>query len=187
MELNFAAVTPERWSDLESLFGSRGACGGCWCMSWRHPTRAAFEAAQGQENHDLFQAVVASGEVPGLLAYAEGKPVGWCAVAPRSAYPRLEKMRVLKGTDGAGVWAISCLFVAKGHRRMGISRALIRAAVEHARTCGARVVEAYPTEPKQELPGPFLFTGLASAFRQEGFTEVARRGETRLVMRLNIV
>src|SRR5262245_14820805 len=25
-------LTPERWPDLEQLFGPRGACAGCWCM-----------------------------------------------------------------------------------------------------------------------------------------------------------
>ena len=25
----------------------------------------------------------------GLVAYLDGEPVGWCAVEPRSAYPRL--------------------------------------------------------------------------------------------------
>jgi len=25
-------VTPERWADLEELFGPSGGYGGCWCM-----------------------------------------------------------------------------------------------------------------------------------------------------------
>ena len=42
LELEFHPVTPERWSDFETLFGEKGACGGCWCMLWRL-TRKEFE------------------------------------------------------------------------------------------------------------------------------------------------
>ena len=34
-DLEVYPLTPERWADLEELFGENGACGGCWCMWWR--------------------------------------------------------------------------------------------------------------------------------------------------------
>ena len=86
--------------------------------------------------------------------------------------------------DDEPVWSVSCLFVARPFRRRGLSVALLNAAAEHARARGAAVVEGYPVEPNSEnAPAAFVWTGLASAFLRAGFVEVARRSETRPIMR----
>lgn len=179
----FAPATAERWADVERLFGARGACGGCWCMTWRLP-RSEFEARKGDANKRALKKLVTSGNAPGVLAYSGGEAVGWCAVAPRESYPVLGRSRVLAPVDDASVWSISCLFVAKPHRNKGLSARLVRAAAEFARERGARVVEGYPVEtPKGRLPDPFVWTGIPSAFEKAGFTEVLRRSPTRPIMR----
>jgi len=184
VELRFLPVTRERWADLEALFGERGACGGCWCMLWRL-TRSQFEKQKGDGNRRAMKRIVEAGEEPGLIAYAGDEPVGWCALAPRAAYPALERSRVLSPVDEQPVWSISCMFVARPHRRRGVSVALVRAAAEYARRRGARILEAYPVEPRQErAPDAFVWTGLASAFRRAGFRDVARRSPTRPIVRL---
>src|SRR5204862_1822324 len=120
----------------------------------------------------------------GILAYHDGEPVGWCAVAPRADYPALARSRVLKPVDALPVWSISCLFVAKGWRRRGVSISLLRTAVEHVRKQGGMVVEGYPVEPKQDkMPDVFAWTRLASACRRAGFIEVARGAAIRPIMR----
>ena len=182
----FHPLTPERWNDFEVLFGPRGACGGCWCMWWRLK-RSDFDRQKGDANRLALQQIVASGEVPGLLAYnssAGGPPVGWCSVAPREAFPALERSRILKRVDDQPVWSVVCFFIAKTYRRQGLTVSLLCAAVEYARQQGARIVEGYPDDPKKgDIPAPFAFTGLASAFLQAGFVEVLRRSETRPIMR----
>ena len=130
--------------------------------------------------------IVTSGEVPGIMAYHDGEPVGWCAVAPRSEYPRLSRSRILKPVDDRPVWSIVCLFVAKEYRGMGVSSALISAAVEFVRGKGGSTVEAYPVEPKKRMPDAFAFHGLVVSFSRAGFMEVARRSETRPLMRCEI-
>lgn len=181
--LEIHPLTPERWQDLEALFGKRGACGGCWCMWWRLP-RSQFEQRKGQQNRADFQSIVLSGELPGLLAYKDGQPIAWCALAPRERYPVLERSRTLKRVDDEPVWSITCFFVAKAFRRQGVTLELLRAAVDYARMHGANIVEGYPVEPKQgTTPDAFAWTGLASAFRKAGFVEVLRRSETRPIMR----
>jgi GNAT superfamily N-acetyltransferase len=184
--LTIEPVTAARWDDLEQLFGRRGACGGCWCMHWRL-TSAEFTRLKGDANRELLRELVLSGAEPGLLAYIDGQPVGWVAVAPRAEYPRLDRSRILKPIDDEPVWSIVCLFIAPAYRRRGLSTRLIAAAALHAAARGATIVEAYPVEPKSaDMPGVFAFTGTAAAFHAAGFVEVARRSETRPIMRRSV-
>ncbi len=184
-KLTFHELTTERWDELTELFGENGACGGCWCMAWRL-SRKDFSTKKGEPNKRALKRLVAKGSPTGILAYAGDVPVGWCSVAPREHFLLLEKHRTLKRIDDQPVWSIVCLFVAKPFRRKGVSVALLRAAAEWAGTQGAQIVEGYPTEPAKTLPDPFLWTGLASAFRDAGFKEVARPARTRPVFRKNL-
>ena len=182
--LEFHPVTPERWGDLEKLFGERGASSGCWCMWWRLP-RAQFQRQAGQKNKEALKGIVDSGQPPGLLAYAEGEAIAWCSVGPRPAFPALERSRTLKRVDDEPVWSVVCFFVAKPYRGRGVMMPLLTAAVEYARAHGARIVEGYPVEPTQSLTGDRGYTGVVSAFRRAGFVEVLRRG-TRPIMRCSL-
>jgi len=176
-------LTTQRWDDLEDLFGPRG-CGGCWCMWWRLK-RSTFEEQKGEGNRQALKAIVEAGQVPGLLAYAAGQPVGWCALAPRESYPTLEQSRILKRVDDRPVWSVVCFFVRRSYRRQGVTAALLQAAVAYAREQGGSTIEGYPVEPRQgQAPDAFVYTGLASTFRRLGFVEGLRRSETRPIMRL---
>jgi len=184
-EFEFHPLTPERWDDLEILFGSRGACGGCWCMFFRQSTRD-FKTCKGETNHRLLKELVDSGRVPGLLAYENGSPVGWCSVAGRDEFPRLDRSRTMKRIDNFPVWSIVCLFVSKAARRRGLSVELVRAAVEYAGSRGAEIVEAYPGVIKQDkLPDPFVYMGLPQIYERAGFTTVAEPSPARRIMRWN--
>jgi GNAT superfamily N-acetyltransferase len=179
-------LTLDLWADFEELFGDRGACGGCWCM-WFRISRKQFEAQKGEGNRRAIKAIVASGRVPGLLAYHEGRAVGWCSVAPREEFPRLDNSRILGRIDDRPVWSVVCLFVAKEHRNKGLSTRLLEAAVDYVRDRGGRIVEGYAVEPKKDvMPATFAYHGLASAYRGAGFVEVARRSQTRPIMRYEI-
>jgi GNAT superfamily N-acetyltransferase len=181
--LEFHPLTTERWDDFEKLLGERGACGGCWCMWWRLK-RSEFERQKGEGNRKAIKSIVDSGEVPGILAYANGQAVAWCAVAPRETYPVLERSRTLKRIDDKPVWSVVCFFTAKPFRGRGIALELLRAANEHVDKHGGKIVEGYPVEPKGgRMPDAFAYTGLVSTFRKAGFVEVARRSERRPIMR----
>ena len=184
--LAFHPLTPDRWSDFETLFGPRGACAGCWCMFRRLP-RKSFDAGKGDANRAAMRTIVHQGECPGLLAYAGARTVGWCALAPRADYPALARSGVLRPVDDAPVWSVSCFFVVKDCRKRGVSVALLRAAADYAAAQGAAILEGYPVEPtKTPAPAAFVWTGLASAFRDAGFEECARRSPTRPIMRKHL-
>jgi GNAT superfamily N-acetyltransferase len=181
--LKFHRLTPGHWSDFEHLFGKSGAYGGCWCMWWRCK-RSEFEKRGGTGNRRAMKRIVESGTVPGILAYVEGEPVAWCSVAPREDYPSLNRSSVLKRLDDTPVWSIVCFFVARGFRGRGIGLPLIKAAVDHARKHGARVIEAYPTVPRKgQLPPVSSFMGIPSVFARAGFVECARPSASKVVLR----
>ena len=180
---DFRALTRKRWADFEELFGEHGATGGCWCMWWRL-TNKEFEAQKGGANRRAMKSVVDSGRVPGILAYHQGRAVGWCSVAPRGEFPRLERSRVLKPVDSQSVWSVVCFFVAKEYRRRGVAKRLLKAAVEYVRAQGGHILEGYAVEPKEgKIPDLFAYHGPVSLYESVGFKEVARRSGTRPIMR----
>lgn len=182
-DLEFHPVTPERWQDLETLFGKNGAYGGCWCMWWRI-SRSEFGKQVNQGNRKALKAIVDSDEVPGLLAYSGDQPLAWCSVAPRETFPSLERSRTLKSIDDEPVWSVVCFFVARPYRHQGLMVKLLRAAIVYAKEHDAKIVEGYPVEPGQtNIPPVSSFTGIVSAFKEVGFVEVLRRSERRPIMR----
>ena len=186
-EVKVRPLTSKNWCNLETLFGPKGACAGCWCMYWRL-RRSVWEKQKGAQNRRAFQKIVESGRPAGVMAYVGKQPVGWCAVAPRKDFVTLDNSRVLKPVDEQPVWSVPCFFVAKQYRRSGITVQLLQGAVEYARKHGAKIVEGYPQDPKSdEMADVFAWTGFASAFKRTGFIEVERRSKTRPIMRKSLV
>jgi len=179
----FYPVTKENWKDFENLFGEKGACAGCWCMLWRL-RRREYDSSRGAGNKKKMKSLVNAGIVPGILAYDNDKPVGWCSVAPREDFPVLENSRVLQRIDDKPVWSVVCFYINKDYRKKGLSVELLNAAIKYVRNNKGKILEGYPVEPKKgKTADVFAWTGLASAFRKAGFKEVIRRSETRPIMR----
>jgi len=156
-------------------------------MYWRQ-TRKEFDTLHGEPNHQIMKSLVDSGAIPGIIAYDGAVPTGWCSVAPREEFSALARSRILQPVDDQPVWSVVCFFVARGQRRKGLTVQLLKAAIEYAASRGAKIIEGYPIEPKEEkAPDVFVYTGLASAFRQAGFCEVLRRSPTRPIMRYTLL
>lgn len=192
--LEVRPLTADRWKDLVSLFGPSGV-GNCWCTWWRQ-TGAEFERGirqRGAGNKALLGKLTKEEREPGLIAYREGRPVGWISVAPRPDYGRV----VRSPTIGPGrrrpeaadtrVWSVVCFWMPRKERGKGIAMALLRAAVDHARARGAQVLEGYPVDAGEERrPQGSVFTGTLAMFRRVGFREVERRAEGRPIVRLSL-
>jgi len=186
MNLSFAPLTPERWADFEALFCPDRTCDECWCMWWRQ-THARFMKNRGERNRRAMKQIVDSGAVPGIIAYDGSAPVGWCSVAPREEFGRLNRSPVLKPIDDERVWSIVCFVVHRGARGRGVMRALLSAAVTYAAQNGAAVVEGYPRDTAvKHYSTADLYVGTVSLFSGAGFSEAARRSPSRPIMRYSI-
>jgi GNAT superfamily N-acetyltransferase len=179
MTLTIRPLTPDLWPALEDLFGTLGACNGCWCVYWR--IGSAYRKRRRGDNKKAFREVVRRGPPPGLLAFDGDVPVGWCQLTPRDALPWLDRTWRLARVDAQPVWSLSCLYVRIGHRRRGVTSALIAAALEAAKRAGAPALEAYPFDA--DVSPSASGTGFASTFARAGFTTVARRDPARPMMR----
>jgi len=184
-------ATAERWKDIQLLFGEKGAYAGCWCMFWRLD-RADFKKMKGEGTKAVLKGMTFNNDVAGLLAYVDGKPIGWCSISPRKDYAALENSRILKRVDDKPVWSIVCFFVAKPFRSKGIMSELLRGAVKYAEQKGAKIIEGYPIDMQTDkLAGQKLnsysgYMGIASVFRDAGFVKVADASETQLIMRYTV-
>lgn len=186
-------LTAERWPDLVELFGPSGAFSNCWCTWWRQ-TGGEFDRGirdKGAGNKKLLHEITREQRQPGLVAYRDGRPVGWISVAPRPEYGRVIRSpsigpgrRSAEATD-EGVWSVVCFWMPRKERGKGIAMALLAAAIDHARAGGARVLEAYPVDTGGgRHPQSTVFTGTLAMFTRLGFTEVERRAEGRPIVRM---
>ena len=186
------------WDDLQAVFGTRGDPARCWCQRYKMSPGESWASVGAEELAWRLRSQTDWGDegasrVSGLVAYLDDEPAGWCAVEPRTAYPRLLlKTRVpwdgrAEDKADASVWAVTCFVTRTGFRRHGISRALAHATVEFARKRGARALEAYPMimEPGLGVLPVELQVGTRSIFAEAGFTEVSHPTLRRVVMRID--
>jgi GNAT superfamily N-acetyltransferase len=194
--LRIVPANEASWEDLQRVFGTRGDASRCWCQRFKMQPKESWASVGAEELAFRLRSQTDCGHpesegASGLVAYLDGQPVGWCAVEPRTAYPRL-LLKTRVPWDGRDedksddtVWAVTCFVTRAGFRRRGISTALARAAVERARERGARALEAYPLkEAAGSLPAE-LHVGLRSTFAAAGFREVTSPSIRRVVMRID--
>src|ERR671911_1078659 len=197
-EVTILPANEARWEDLQAVFGTRGDPSRCYCQRYKMQPRESWASVGAEELAFRLRTQAEcgqpeSGTTSGLVAYLDGEPVGWCAVEPRTNYPRLLlKTRVpwegrSEDKTDDSVWAVTCFVTRAGFRKRGISRALVLAAVGFARDRGARALEGYPMaeEPAQGWLLSELHVGSRNIFADAGFTEVSHPSVRRFVMRID--
>ncbi len=182
-------LTADRWPDFEDLFGRQGACYGCWCTHFRLPPAVRRDNDRARNKDHIFARIMA-GPVPGLLAYAAGRPVGWMQIGPRADVPEWNNAgRVSAPVDpndaaDPSVWAISCFFLRTSARGKGLTHRMVSAGLDFARAGGARLVEACPIDQSKDSRSIGLFVGSTRVFEKAGFEPAIVRKSGRPLMRL---
>jgi GNAT superfamily N-acetyltransferase len=149
-------------------------------MEWRLKSREEWRAGRGDANHEAMRRHIDDGNVPGVMAYEAGKPVGWCSVSPRPGLVGLEAPGRYRNFADPSAWVVLCFYVPEAQRGRGMMLRLLEAAKAHAREGGARVLEGYPPEAAFAGDGA---GGTIEIFKKAGFVEAARVGEQSAVMR----
>ncbi|MBU7597650.1 GNAT family N-acetyltransferase [Streptomyces sp. P38-E01] len=179
------------YDDVRALVGPKSpAANVCWCLSYRLPSKLNKEL-RGPARGEYVAGLCREEPPPGVLAYENGEPVGWAAVAPR-ANTSFARNRKIPHVDDVPVWSLWCIRVRPGHRKKGVSHALIAGAVEFARERGAPAVEAYPLDNLgARVDLTMAYPGLRRNFERAGFVHAADTtsvlaGHPRVLMRLDL-
>lgn len=182
--LTFEPLSGKNWDKFVELFGERGACGNCWCMSFRRSPTDFEHGKSRNGNKNAMRRLALKNKPTGILGLLDGKAIAWCAFAPREDFIRLENSRVHKRIDDAPVWSIPCFFVDKKFRGKGVSVAMLHGVIEYARMKHIGILEAYPAIPTQgRLPDAFAWIGLYKSFKRTGFKIVDRTSKHRPMVR----
>jgi len=183
-------VTADRFEDFADVVNRTRRANHCWCLS--HRLRAAeIEALGGGSREQAMRRLCEREHPPGVVTYKDGVPVGWCNIGPRAEITRLASSRLIRAVDDMPVWSIVCVVVRSGHRRQGVTGALIEGAVAYAASHGAPGVEAHPVDPVGRMDLTMAFVGTRSMFERSGFrvvgtTDAVASGMPRLVMRRDL-
>lgn len=189
MTLEIHPATLDRFDDLAAVLRPKNDHSqACWCLAYRLPS-AENNALSGAARPERLRSFCGTDTAPGVLAYVDGTPAGWCAVSPRTDFVRLVRSKTIQQLDALPVWSIVCLVVKAGFRGAGVSGALIEGAVAHAAANGATCVEAYPLDAQgQKVSASLAYTGTRSMFEKAGFAFCAETlaksaGQPRVIMR----
>jgi GNAT superfamily N-acetyltransferase len=188
-QIEVRPATPDRWDDVVAMLHPSDSQQ-CWCLYWRLSSSAYSKAGLAQREQ-IVRERIAHPPAPGMLAYIDGEPVGWCGLGPRSEYERLARSRTIPAVDDQPVWSIVCFLVRTGFRRRGVGNALLRGAIEYARAEGAVGLEAYPVDTGgQRIQTTAAYVGTTGMFEAAGFhrvVETAARSDwrPRWLMRLD--
>lgn len=183
-QLTFEPLSRENWGKFVQLFGSKGACGNCWCMYYRLTRQEFEEGKHDNGNMNAMKLLVWEDQPTGILGFYEDQPIAWCAFAPRQHFAKLKRSRVHKPIDDQPVWSVPCFFIDKKFRKLGVSVELLKAVISYAHEHSIRIIEAYPTIPTQvKLPDAFAWIGLYKSFERAGFKIVDQTSINRPMVR----
>jgi GNAT superfamily N-acetyltransferase len=164
---------------------------GCLCQYFRMSS-GDYRKSSHQVRTEALKAQLAGDPAPGMLAYRDGVAVGWAGFAPRPSYERLVRSRTIPKVDDTEVWSVVCFAVRVGHRRTGVTKALLAGLVDYAREKGAPMLEAYPIDPgDQRVNTADLYVGTVKTFEGAGFHKVVKTAstsakKTRWLMRMEL-
>ncbi|MHB1089140.1 MAG: GNAT family N-acetyltransferase [Acidimicrobiales bacterium] len=181
-------LTVGTWPDFARLVeASNGVWGGCWCIGF-HP-EGLPKGCTAERNRSLKQQHVENATVHQILVYDGDECVGWCQYGTPSELPNiLNRATYEKGLVVLPQWRIGCIFTKSRHRRNGVARAALSAALDAIRASGGGIVEAYPEQIDDRPPqrGAYLHTGPETLFADFGFVRERKVAKWRWVMRLEV-
>lgn len=184
------------FDDIATMVGPKKPTSNvCWCLSYRIPSKQN-QQLQREQRGEFVKQLCDRGIPLGVLAYDTSgeteEVVGWAAVSPR-ADTTFARNRTIPHVDDLPVWCVWCIRVRPGHRKKGISHALLEGAVEYARSNGAPAIEGYPVDNRGEkVDLTMAYVGTRGLFEKHGFTKAADttsvlNGFPRVLMRKMLV
>ncbi len=187
MSVEVHPANGQRLGDAAAVVGSQA----CWCLYYRL-SAGEYGRTPSAEREDIMRRRLHETPAPGVIAYLDGQPVGWCGIGPRTEMARLARSRTIPAVDDRPVWSVVCFLVRPGFRRRGLARELLGGAVAYAREESCAGLEAYPVDPQgARIDTTFAYVGTTGMFEAAGFRRVLQTqsrsaGLPRWLMRLDL-
>lgn len=178
----YKLMNEETWPDFEAMFQKhKGVRGGCWC-TFHQCSSSEFQKMQKEERRDFHRERVFGGTSTGVIYYEDDCPVAWCEFGKAELFEQINRNRAYKNLslEVKPEWRICCIFTDKEHRKEGLSKKVLSAALTLIEEMGGGKVEAFPLDiPGNEKP---QYTGTVKMYLEEGFKVVAPLGKYQLLM-----
>jgi GNAT superfamily N-acetyltransferase/uncharacterized protein YndB with AHSA1/START domain len=189
-EITVRDVTPPTLADYQAFFDQDAfrdypSWQACYCTEPHHVSTDDEPTRTAAENRRDMSARISSGEVTALLAYVDGKPVGWCNYGDTTRFGGVMQRYGLEAADHEGVGSIACFVIASPYRGHGVATRLLDEAIDRLRRRGLRAVEAYPGRHGENRSAQSHFRGPMSMFVRAGF-EPYRETDRYVIVRKNL-
>lgn len=154
----------------------------CFCCFFHAKSREEWESETAESNKKTAREMIQAGSMRGLLAYADGKPVGWCHFDLLKNLPGAKVFYSELASKDESSAAIVCFTIAQGYRNQGIATLLLQKALEELKGLGVSRVEAYPVLKDDSQEHNYL--GPLTMYESQGFRVVKRAEHHALVERM---
>jgi len=181
---HYKLMNEETWPDFEAMFQKhRGVRGGCWC-TFHQCSSSQFQKMQKEERRDFHRQRVLGGTSTGVIYYEEDCPVAWCEFGRADLFEQINRNRAYLSLAlpiaEKPEWRICCIFTDKEHRKEGLSKKVLAAALILIEEMGGGKVEAFPLDIEgNDKP---QYTGTVKMYLDEGFQIVAPLSKNQLLM-----
>jgi GNAT superfamily N-acetyltransferase len=172
-EITVEDVTPDRVGDYHEFFDHHAfrdypGWQSCYCMeTHRTQTDEEWAVRTAADNRRDMTGLINEGRVTALLAYADGKPVGWCNYGETTRLNGVMHRFGLNSAEQQGVGSLACFVIAAPYRNHGVAARLLDAALERLRARDVKVAEAYPV--KDSKSSQSNYRGPLSMYLAAGF------------------
>jgi GNAT superfamily N-acetyltransferase len=166
-------VEPADRAALAKLF--EGCASSCHCRYWLFDgdknAWLARCAQNADENERELAHEIESEALVGVVGFDDAELVGWMRLTERRRLPKLTALPVYRALDlgdANGVASVACFLVHPAHRKRGVARVMLRAAIELVHS--THIVEAYPRHAGTPLSDEEAWLGPERLFTSEGFS-----------------
>jgi GNAT superfamily N-acetyltransferase len=188
--LSIVALSPETWPLFAELVeGQGGLFGGCWCIAFHPECDLRDGTAEG--NRATKEHYVREGVAHAALVVKDGRAVAWAEYGTPAELPDIHHRKEYDNTkSGDPDWRVTCIQVAKTHRRQGLAEVALRGAVDLIAAAGGGRVEGYPHDlalkEGKKVSSSFLYNGTRRMYERVGFVYDRPKGQFNCVMRLDV-
>lgn len=172
------------WPAFDKLVEDNGGIfGGCWCIAFHLDPKGP--KGQCKPYRETKERLVREGRAHAALVFEGEEALGWCQFGSPEELPNIKNRKNYEaGFDRPPDWRITCFYVGKGHRKRGIAKIALRAALEEMARLGGGLVEAYPFDTEAvKTSSSFLHAGTLKMFQAEGFEQTRQIGKSQWVVR----